>query len=47
MVSEIISDFFVILDHIFLFYLPNNPKNQNFEKMKNTPEVIIIFHKRT
>ena len=47
MVSEIMSDFFVILDYIFPFYLPNNPKDQNFEKMKNTLEVIIIFHKRT
>ena len=26
--------FFFILDHILSFYLPNNPENQNFEKMK-------------
>ena len=25
---------FFILDHILPFYLPNNPENQNFEKMK-------------
>ena len=24
---------------------PNNPKNQNFEKIKNTPGDIIILHK--
>ena len=28
------TEFFVILDHFLPFYLPNNPKNQNFEKMK-------------
>ena len=26
------------------FYLPNNPENQNFEKMKKTPRDIIILH---
>ena len=26
---------------------PNNPENQNFEKMKKTPEDIIILHKCT
>ena len=26
---------------------PNNPENQNFEKMKNTPGDIIILHKCT
>ena len=26
---------------------PNNPKNQNFEKMKQTPEDIIILHQCT
>ena len=36
MVSEIWSatEFFLILDHFLLFYPPNNPENQNFEKMK-------------
>ena len=26
---------------------PNYPENQNFEKMKNTPEDIIILHMST
>ena len=26
------------------FYPPNNPKNQNFEKMKKIPGDIIILH---
>ena len=26
------------------FNLPNNPKNQSFEKMKKTPEDIIVLH---
>ena len=38
--------FFVILDHFLLFYPPNNPKNQNFEKMKKPPGDIIILHRR-
>ena len=25
---------FFILDHFLPFYLPNNPENQNFEKMR-------------
>ena len=29
------------------FYPPNNPKNQNFEKMKKMPGDIIILHKCT
>ena len=28
------TDFFVILGHFLPFYLINNPKNQNFEKLK-------------
>ena len=33
---------------IFLpFDPPNNPKNQNFEKMKQTPGDIIILHMST
>ena len=39
--------FFVILDHFLPFYLPNNPENQNFEKMKNTLGDIINLHKCT
>ena len=29
----------------FPFYPPNNPKNQNFEKMKKTTGDVIILHK--
>ena len=38
------TEFLVILDHFFPFYLPNNLKNQNFEKLKKTPGDIIILH---
>ena len=31
------TDFFVILDHFLLFYPLNNPKYQNFEKVKKVP----------
>ena len=41
------TEFFVILDHFLHFYPPNNPKNQNFEKIKKTPEDIIILNKCT
>ena len=33
------TEFFVILGH----FLPFNPKNQNFEKMKKKPRDTIIF----
>ena len=36
---------FVILGHFLPFYPTNNPKNQNFEKIKQTPGDIIILHK--
>ena len=36
--------FFIILDHFLPFYSPMDPENQNFEKMKKTPEDIIILH---
>ena len=39
--------FFVILDHFLPFYSPNNPKNQNFEKIKKNPGDITILHKCT
>ena len=39
------TEFFVILDRFLSFYLPNNLKNQNFEKLKNTHQDIIILHK--
>ena len=38
-------NFFVILGHFFPSYPTNNPKNQNFEKMKKkTPTDITILH---
>ena len=42
------TEFFVILGHFLPFYLPDNPENQNFEKLKKktkkkTPEYIIIL----
>ena len=39
------TEFFVILDCFLPFYPPNNPKNQNFEKMKKTLGNIIILHR--
>ena len=39
------TEFFVILDNFLPFYLPNNLKNQNFEKIKNMPQDIIILHR--
>ena len=38
------TQFFVILDGFLPFYPSNNLKNQNFEKMKQTPGDIIILH---
>ena len=40
---ERIRQFFVILDRFLHFRAPMNPKNQNFEKIKKTPEDIIIL----
>ena len=37
------TEFFVILGHFLLFHPPNNPKNPNFEKMKETPGVITLL----
>ena len=34
---------FVILDHFLPFYPPNNPKNQNFDKIKKLPTDTIIL----
>ena len=39
--------FFVILDCFLPFYPPNNPKSQNFEKMKREPGDIIFWHRCT
>ena len=36
------QNFLVILDHFLPFYPPNHPKNQNFEKMKRTGDIIIL-----
>ena len=43
------QNFFVILDHFFLFNPPNKPENQNLEKWKKPWDIIIlhlcIYHK--
>ena len=41
------TEFFAILGLFLPFYNTNNPKNQNFEKMKKTLGDIIILHKCT
>ena len=41
------TKFFVTKCHFLPFDLPNNPKNQNFEKMKQNTGDIIILHKCT
>ena len=40
------AEFFVILGHFLPFQPPNNPKNQNFEKLKKASGDIIILHMR-
>ena len=50
MVHEISTErtkFFVILEYFLPFYPTNNPKHQNFEKMKKMPGDIIILHECT
>ena len=39
------TEFFIILSHFLPFYPTNNPKSQNFEKMKRALRDIIILHK--
>ena len=39
------AEFFVILDHFLPFYFPNNPKYQNFEKMKKRLEISKVYQK--
>ena len=39
------TESFVILNHFLPFNSPDNPKNQNFDKMKKTPGEITILHK--
>ena len=36
-------EFFVILDHYLHFYPPNNPKNQNFEKILKCLEISSFY----
>ena len=36
------QNFFVILDHFFLFNPPNKPENQNLEKWKKPSDIIIL-----
>ena len=38
------TEFFAILDHFLIFQPTNNPKNQNFQKLKKTLGYIIILH---
>ena len=35
---------FVTLGHFLHFYPPNNPENQNFEKMRKKTEDIVILN---
>ena len=39
-----LTKFLTILDHFLPLYLPDNPKNPNFEKIKKTLGDIIILH---
>ena len=41
------TEFFVILDHFLPFHSHNNPKSQNFEKIKKPPGDIITLHRST
>ena len=38
------TEFFVVLGHFLPFNPHNDPKNQNFEKMKKIPGDIILLH---
>ena len=38
------TEFFVILGNFLSFYPPNNPKNQNFEKIKKASGDVTILH---
>ena len=37
------TEHFVILDHFLPFYPLNNPKNENFEKMKKHLEMLLFY----
>ena len=41
---SVTNNCFVILDRFLSLDFPNNPKNQNFEKLKKAPGDIIILH---
>ena len=41
------TEFVLILGHFLPFYPTNNPKNQNFKKIKKAHGYIIILHKCT
>ena len=41
------TEFVLILGHFLPFYPTNNPKNQNFKKIKKSHGYIIILHKCT
>ena len=41
------TECFVILDHFLLSHHPDDPENQNFEKLKKSPGDIIILHMST
>ena len=41
------TEFSLVLDQFLPFAPPNNPGNENFEKMKKTTGVFIVLHKRT
>ena len=38
------TEFFLTLDHFLPFLSPNNPKNNNSDKIKQTTQVIIILY---
>ena len=37
------TEFFVILDHFLPLYPPNNPRNQNFVKIKKLLEILSVY----
>ena len=46
-ISSTIDRMFCHFRLFFAFYPPNNPENQNFEKMKKPPGGIIILNMST
>ena len=43
-IQDAMERFFVILGRFLHFDTPNNPKNQNFEKMNKITRNIIVLH---